>query len=72
MRREGASDGAKPASVSIRPIKQWAATRLGADSPLRRLLETEQETIPASDFVVKLGVWLQLLNVEEGERRHGE
>ena len=58
--------------VSIRRIKKWAATKLGADSPLRRVLETEQETIPASDFVVKLGVWLQLLDVEEGERRHGE
>ena len=68
MRREGASDGAKPASISIRPIKQWAATRLGADSPLRRVLETEQETIPARDFVVKLGVWLQLLEIEGKSR----
>jgi len=50
--------------VSIRRIKKWATTKLSADSPLRRVLETEQETIPASDFVVKLGVWLQLLEIE--------
>ena len=54
--------------VSIRRIKRWAATRLGADSPLRRVLETEQETIPARDFVVKLGVWLQLLEIEGKSR----
>jgi len=56
------------ALVSIRPIKEWAATRLGADSPLRRVLEREPETIRAGEFVVKLGVWLQLLEIEGKSR----
>lgn len=56
------------ALVSIRPIKQWAATRLRADSALRKVLEREKETVVASEFVGKLGVWLQLLEVEEAER----
>ncbi len=60
------------ALVSIRPIKQWAATRLGGDSTLRKVIEREEETVPAAEFVGKLGVWLQLLDVEELERRNGE
>jgi hypothetical protein len=67
MRREGASEGAKPALVNIRPIKQWAANNLGDSSPLRRVLERERDEIPAADLVGKTGVWLQLLEVEEGE-----
>ena len=59
------------ALVSIRPIKHWAATRLGVDSTLRKVLEREQETVKASEFVGKLGVWLQLLEVEEAEQRNG-
>jgi len=68
MKREGASDQAKPAWVNTRQIKEWAATRLGADSALRRVLEREPERIRAGEFVVKLGVWLQLLEIE-GESR---
>jgi hypothetical protein len=59
------------AHVIIRRIKMWAATNLGAGSTLRRVLEREEESIGAGDFVGKLGVWLQLLEVEEGERRNG-
>jgi hypothetical protein len=53
--------------VSIRRIKAWAATRLSADSTLRRVLEREQENIRPDDFVLKLGVWLQLLEIEENQ-----
>jgi hypothetical protein len=48
----------------MRQIKEWAATRLGADAALRRVLEREPEKIRAGEFVVKLGVWPQLLEIE--------
>jgi|GEM_PF-4136392 len=53
--------------VSIRGIKIWAANNLGDSSPLRRVLERERDEIPAADLVGKTGVWLQLLEVEEGD-----
>ena len=59
------------ALVSIRPIKEWAETRLEADSTLRKVLEKEQEIVQASEFVGKLGVWLQLLEVEGAGNRNG-
>jgi len=59
------------ALVSIRGIKMWAAANLGANSALRRVLEREEETVRAGEFVVKMGVWLQLLEVEAGEQRNG-
>ncbi|MGH9918736.1 MAG: hypothetical protein ACRD6W_07710 [Nitrososphaerales archaeon] len=51
--------------VGIAPIKKWAAARLNANSALRRVLETERESIPPDELVVKLAVWLQLLELEE-------
>ncbi len=59
------------ALVNIRQIKEWATTSLSADSTLRKVLESEQETIPASEFVGKLSVWLQLLELEEDLRDSG-
>ncbi len=68
MKERSASRGVQLARVDMRRIKRWAATRLGPDSILRRTLEREHETIPASDFVAKLEVWLQLLEFEENRR----
>jgi hypothetical protein len=59
------------ALVSIRRIKMWAATNLGTNSALRGVLEREEETVRAGEFVVKMGVWLQLLEVETAEQRNG-
>jgi hypothetical protein len=53
--------------VSIRGIKIWAANNLSDSSPLRRVLERERDEIPATDLVGKTGVWLQLLEVDEGD-----
>ena len=54
--------------VNMQPIKEWATGNLSSSSVLRKALEREQETVRASDFVAKLGVWLQILDVEESRR----
>ena len=51
--------------VNLRPVKEWATSNLGPGSVLRKALEWEQGTIRASDLVAKLGVWLQILDMEE-------
>ncbi len=57
----------RPRQVEMRQLKEWAATRLRADSTLRKVIEREEEVVQAEEFVGKLGVWLQLLDVEEGD-----
>ena len=59
------------ALVKIRCVKSWAIASLRADSPLRKVLERELDVIRVDEFVVQLGVWLQLLEVEEEERDNG-
>jgi len=54
--------------VNMQPIKEWAMGNLGHGSILRKALEREQDTVRASDFVAKLGVWLQILDIEESRR----
>ncbi len=64
----GAAFDGKPKSVEMRHIKEWAATRLGPHSALRKVIEKEEDSVGAAEFVGKLGVWLQLLDLEEGRR----
>ena len=68
MKRRRASGDAELVLVNMHPVKEWAITKLGSDSILRKTLEREQETILANDFVAKLGVWLQLLEIEDSRR----
>ena len=65
MNGRAAFDG-KPKSVDMRHIKEWATTRLGPHSALRKVIEKEEESVEAAEFMGKLGVWLQLLDLEEG------
>lgn len=50
--------------VDIRPVKGLAARLLGSDSVLRRVLLAEPDSMPATEFVTKLGIYLFLLSEE--------
>ena len=52
------------ASVSIRPVKSLASTLLPTSSLLRKVLSSEPDDMPPSDFLAKLGTWLVLLREE--------
>ena len=56
--------------LSLRGFKEFTS-RSSLPTTLKLLIATEDDWIDAEDFLVKLGVWLQLLEVEEEERRNG-
>lgn len=56
--------------LSLRRFKEFAS-RSSLPSTLKLLIAMEDDWIDAEDFLIKLGVWLQLLEVEEAERRNG-
>ncbi len=47
--------------IDIRPLKALAAERLASDSVLKRVLLTEPDSMPADDYLAKLGTWLAIL-----------
>lgn len=50
--------------LNIRPIKSVAVSLLPASSLLRKVLSSEPDDMPATDFLAKLGTWLTLLREE--------
>lgn len=50
--------------VDIRPVKSAAERVLSADSVFRRVLSSEPDRMPTSDYVAKLGTWLAVLREE--------
>jgi hypothetical protein len=50
--------------VDIRPLKRLSSELLGNDSMLKRVLDSERDMIPATEFVAKLGTWLAILKEE--------
>ena len=56
--------------LSLRRFKEFAS-RSRLPTTLKLLIATEDDWIDAEDFLVKLGVWLQLLEVEEAVRDNG-
>jgi hypothetical protein len=50
--------------VDIRPLKTLSSELLPQDSMLRRVLLSEPDVIPASDYACKLGTWLVILKEE--------
>lgn len=53
--------------IDIRSLKARVAEILPESSVLRAVLTREPDTLSASDFVAKLGTWLEILNEEEEE-----
>jgi hypothetical protein len=53
------------AQIDVRPIKSLAVSLLPVDSLLRRVLCSEPDKMPPTDFLAKLGTWLVLLREEE-------
>jgi hypothetical protein len=47
--------------INIRSLKQFAFEMLPKESPLRDLLLTEKDELPAEEFLIKLDVWFKLL-----------
>lgn len=50
--------------IDIQPLKRLASERLANDSFLRRALLAEPDSMPATEFVTKLGIYLLLLREE--------
>jgi len=50
--------------VDIRTLKRLSSDLLNNDSMLRRVLNSESDTIPATEFIAKLGTWLAILREE--------
>lgn len=50
--------------VDIRPLKKLSSDLLSKDSMLRRVLNSENDTIAAAEFIAKLGTWLTILREE--------
>jgi hypothetical protein len=55
------------AEVDIRPVKEFAEKRLKTDSLLRKVLAAEPDSLPAEEFVGKLGTWLAILREDSRE-----
>ncbi len=45
-------------------LKELVRTELGKDSTFRALILSEPDQMPKQDFIVKLGVWLRVLDKE--------
>ena len=50
--------------VNIRSAKALVIKILPDDSVLRAVLTREPDSLPVSDFVAKLGTWLEILDEE--------
>ncbi len=50
--------------VDIRPLKRLAAKLLPESSTFRRVITEESDSMPATDYVSKLGTWLSILDGE--------
>ncbi len=48
-------------NVDIRPVKRLSSELLSPDSMLRRVLLSEEDTMPANEYAAKLGTWLAIL-----------
>jgi hypothetical protein len=53
--------------VSVKNLKRWAQRELPATSPLRRVLAAEDDLVPVSDFISRLGLYMRLAEERQGE-----
>jgi len=53
--------------LCIKGLKEFSTTS-HLPLTLKLLIATEDDWIEAEDFVVKAGLWLRLLEIEEGSR----
>ena len=54
-------------AVNISELKRFAAKRLPINSPLRNVLLSERDQLTAKDFLVKMDIWIRLLNIEKSD-----
>jgi hypothetical protein len=47
--------------INIRSLKQFAFEMFPKEPPLRDLLLTEKDEMPAEEFIIKLEIWLKLI-----------
>jgi hypothetical protein len=55
--------------INMKPLKQFAAEKLSG-SPLKEILQFEDDRLDVDSFLVKLPIWLQL--VRWGKGKHYE
>ena len=48
-------------AVNIKPLKGLVATNFPVNSIVRTLILEEPETMPAEEYVIKVGIWLRIL-----------
>ncbi len=51
-------------TVDMVRLKELARSTLGEDSIFRALILSEPDQVPKQDFVVKVGMWLKVLDKE--------
>lgn len=56
--------------LDIRPLKAFALQKLSTGSHLREILLREKDMLLVRDFLVKLDVWLKLLEIESSKNFH--
>ncbi len=47
--------------IDIRPIKDFAYTEIPRDYVLRDILLDERDELDASEFAIKIGIWMKLM-----------
>lgn len=52
-------------TVNIKPLKGLVAADFPVNSIVRTLILEEPETMPAQEYIVKVGVWLRLQRREK-------
>ena len=50
--------------ISLKNLKKIVQERLSEDSPLRRVIMVEKDTITRKEFIDKLPIWMELLTME--------
>jgi hypothetical protein len=56
--------------VDIRPLKRVASELLGSSSVLRRVMSSEEDAMPPTDYVAKLSTWLAILDSDLSGREY--
>jgi hypothetical protein len=55
--------------IDTRPLKQFALQSLPPNSALRSILLSEPDSLSCEEFLVKLGMWLKLIRIEEARKK---
>jgi hypothetical protein len=52
--------------IDLKPLKRWANRQLLTSSSLRRVIAAENDELSAEDLVSHIGLYLKLVDEEQG------